>query len=158
LKQIWLWDIGNIAYKKISEVALMRCVKNPYNVFIELETLMNISPFLTVSNTCSQTLQWVHQQLLKAGLRSVQTFDLHTARESSHDCQCPHHGTDQCDCQMVVLLIYGSMEEPATLVLHGNDGKTLLSMTALAKPGDGVTDQIRQALEIKESSSISEIG
>jgi hypothetical protein len=136
----------------------MTGVMSPYNVFIKVEALLSISPFLTVSHTCDQTLQWVNQQLLKAGLRGVQTFDLHTARASSHDCECPNHGTDQCDCQMVVLLIYGSTEEPATLVLHGNDGKTWLSMTAPAKPGDGLADQIRQALGINESSSVSEIG
>ncbi len=118
---------------------------------------MNISPFLTVSDNCDQTLQWVTQQLLKAGLRGVQTFDLHTARAGLHDCECPHHGTDQCDCQMVILLVYGSMEEPATLVLHGNDGKTWLSLTAPTQPSNSLAKQIRQALGITEATSISEV-
>jgi hypothetical protein len=81
---------------------------------------MNISPFLTVSQACEQTLPWVNQQLLGAGLRSVQTLDLHAARASMRDCECRHHGTDQCDCQLVVLLVYGKMEEPSPLILHGN--------------------------------------
>jgi hypothetical protein len=89
---------------------------------------MNISPFLTVNLTCDITLPWVSHQLLKAGLRSVQTFDLHTARAALHDCECPHHGTDQCDCQMVVLLVYGTTTEPVTLILHGNNGQTWLSI------------------------------
>lgn len=151
-----LQDIGNIAYKKISDVALMRCVGNPYNVIIKLEAVMNISPFLTVSQTCDQTLQWVNQRLLKAGLRGVQTFDLHIARASSHNCECPNHGTDKCDCQLVILLVYGNMEEPATLILHGNDGKTRLSITASAKPDQGLSDQLRQTLEINELTSVSE--
>jgi hypothetical protein len=149
-------NIGNIAYMKISDVALIRCLKNPYNVFIKLEALMNMSRFLTVSQNCDRTLPWVNQQLLKAGLRSVQTFDLHTAREASHDCECPHHGTEQCDCQMVVLLVYGKVEEPATLILHGNDGTTWLSITTSTKPSPGLDEQIRRALEITEITSESE--
>jgi len=132
----------------------MRCLKNSYNVIIKFEARMNISPFLTVNQTCDQTLPWVNQQLLKAGLRSVQTFDLHTARVASHDCECPHHGTDQCDCQMMVLLVYGHTEEPATLLLHGNDGTTWLSITASAKPSHELDDQIRGALGINEPTSL----
>lgn len=114
---------------------------------------MNMSPFLTVSRTCDQTLPWVNQQLLKAGLRTVQTFDLHTARAALHDCECPHHGTDQCDCQMVVLLVYGKMEEPATLILHGNDGTTWLSITGSVQFIHDLDEQIRQALESTKTTS-----
>lgn len=114
---------------------------------------MNMSPFLTLSWTCEQTLPWVTQQLHQAGLRSVQTFDLHTARAASHDCECPHHGTDQCDCQMVVLLVYGKVEEPVTLILHGNDGTTWLSIVASIKPNHDLDEQIRQALENTETAS-----
>lgn len=138
---------------EISEVALIGCSKSPYNVVIKLEALMNISPFLTVNLTCEITLPWVSHQLLKAGLRSVQTFDLHTARAALHDCDCPHHGTDQCDCQMVVLLVYGKMDEPATLILHGNDGTTWLSITASAKSNRDLDEQIRQSLGISATTS-----
>jgi hypothetical protein len=114
---------------------------------------MNMSPFLTISRTCDQTLPWVIQQLHQAGLRSVQTFDLHTARATLHDCECPHHGTDQCDCQMIVLLVYGKTEEPATLILHGNDGTTWLSMTALVKSNRGLEERIKQAMGMTETTS-----
>ena len=138
---------------EISEVALIRCFESSYNVVIKLEALMNMSPFLTVSRTCDQTLPWVIQQLHKAGLRSVQTFDLHTARAALHECDCPHHGTDQCDCQMVVLLVYGKTEEPATLILHGNDGTTWLSITASAKSNRDLDEQIQRALGISATTS-----
>ena len=118
---------------------------------------MNMSPFLTVSRTCDQTLSWVNQHLLKAGLRSVQTFDLHTARAAMQDCECPHHGTDQCDCQMVVLLVYGKIEVPATLILHGNDGTTWLSITGSAQSSHVLAEQIRQALEFTDITSAAGI-
>jgi hypothetical protein len=114
---------------------------------------MNISPFLTVTINCNQTLSWVNQQLARAGLRTVQTFDLHDARSSLHNCQCPNHGTEQCDCQMVVLLVYGAMEEPVTLILHGNDGKTWLSVSEGVGTDTRLAGQVRLALDVKETVS-----
>lgn len=114
---------------------------------------MNISPFLSNEKDCDQTLLWVRQKLAAAGLRAVQTFDLHTARSGLHYCQCPNHGTDQCDCQMVVLLVYGAMEEPVTLVLHGNDGKTWLSVSEGVETDSRLAGQVRSALDVKETVS-----
>ena len=89
---------------------------------------MNISPFLSISSPCDIALQWSKEQLTRAGLRPVQTFDLSAARTSSYDCPCPHHGTEACDCQMVILLVYGDTPEPSTLILHGNRGQTWVSL------------------------------
>ncbi len=58
----------------------------------------------------------------------MQTFDLHTARLGSQSYPCPHHGTEECDCQMIVLMVYGGAAEPVTLILHGNDGQTWISV------------------------------
>ena len=90
---------------------------------------MIFSPFLSVDRSCDETLKWSEEQLMHAGLRPVQTFDLHTARIGMHDCPCPNHGTDECDCQLVVLLVYGDMDKPETLILHGNGETTWLSIT-----------------------------
>jgi len=110
---------------------------------------MNISPFLAVNHPCDETLQWAKQQLSLADLRIVQTFDLHAARVGAHDCQCPNHGINECDCQMVVLLVYGTATEPETLILHGNDGQTWISMadTPNQKKNTLVTTAIRNTLE-----------
>jgi hypothetical protein len=132
---------------EISEVALIGCCKSPYNVVIKLEALMNMSPFLTVNLTCDRTLPWVSQQLLKVGLRSVQTFDLHIARTALHGCECPHHGTDQCDCQMVVLLVYGATNGPVTLILHGNNGQTWLSIPNGTASNPTLASQIQNSLQ-----------
>lgn len=43
-------------------------------------------------------------------------------------CDCPYHGTRDCDCQVVVLLVYGDNGTPATLLIHGRDQKTNFSL------------------------------
>ena len=121
---------------------------------------MNISPFLSINHSCDEALQWTKKQLLQAGLRPIQTFDLHTARLAMHDCPCPNHGTDECDCQLVVLLVYEKAAEPVTLILHGNDGQTWVSIAgdSLQRADSKLINSIRQALEIKASVSISRAG
>jgi len=109
---------------------------------------MNISPFLSVSQPCEGTLQWAKTQLSQANLRAVQTFDLHTARIGLADCSCPNHGTAACDCQMVVLLVYGTTEEPVTLILHGSDGQTWLSIVESQPQTESrLMNTIQQTLE-----------
>ena len=85
-------------------------------------------PFLALDQTCEQVQVLVNQQLTDAGFRVVQTFDLHVARLAHSDCPCPHHGTDDCNCQMVVLLVYQKKGDPVTLVIHGQDDRTWLSL------------------------------
>ena len=90
-----------------------------------MSTLM---PFLVLDQTCDQVLAWISQQLTSASFRVVQTFDLQIARLAHPDCPCPHHGTNDCNCQMVVLLVYGKQDNPATLVIHGQDGRSWVSL------------------------------
>jgi hypothetical protein len=91
--------------------------------------MSTLLPFLTLSENCKQVGEWVRANLSRAGLRVVPTFDLQIARLAHPDCSCPHHGTEQCSCQLVILLIYGKQEEPVTMVIHGQDGKTWLSFS-----------------------------
>ena len=85
-------------------------------------------PFLTLDQTCEQVQAWVNQELTSAGFRVVQTFDLQVARLAHPDCTCPNHGTEDCNCQMVVLLVYQKKGDPVTLVIHGQEGKSWLSL------------------------------
>ena len=113
------------------------------------EVLMNMSPLLFVDHPCDKALRWTKRRLSRAGLRAMQTFDLHTARAALHDCSCPKHGTEDCDCQMVILLVYGNAESPATLFLHGNDDRTWLSIadTPPRHTDIKLLEQIRSALK-----------
>jgi hypothetical protein len=90
--------------------------------------MTTLSPFLSIDSSCDQALQMTKTQLCEAGLSAVQTFSLNTARLGLHNCCCPNHGTEACDCQMIVLLVYGEAPEPATLILHGNNGQTWISI------------------------------
>ena len=110
---------------------------------------MNSSPFFSVNQDCDEAVLWTKEKLLQAGLRPVQTFDLHTTRSGLHDCSCPNHGTEACDCQMVVLLIYGKAEEPVTLILHSSEGKTWLSIVdnSVKKADQSIQLSIKQALQ-----------
>ncbi len=89
---------------------------------------------------CNEVLASIRQALDLAGLRSLETFDLQAARLRAIDCSCPRHGSLDCDCQMVVLLVYGNSALPCTLVLHGSDGRAWLSMLDnAAQPVDAAT-------------------
>src|SRR5574341_67309 len=116
------------------------------------------SPLLSMNSSAEDTQRWIKERLLQVGLRPVQTFDLQTARLGLHDCSCRNHGTEACDCQLVVLLVYGEVAEPATLILHGNDGKTWVTFSdnPLYRADIKLVNRIRQALE-KASTSTSQV-
>lgn len=85
-------------------------------------------PFMSMEEPCEEAIKWVIHEMSAAGLFVIRTFDLKVARTLQTDCYCPHHGTEQCDCQLIVLLIYGSNQEPSSLVAHGYEGKTWFSL------------------------------
>lgn len=119
---------------------------------------MNTPPFLSVNSSCDKAVQWAKKQLLQADLRAVQTFDLHTARVGLQDCSCTNHGTNKCDCQMVILLVYGKTAEPVTLILHGNGGQTWFSIAdnLLYEEHTQLVTIIQRALEIKTPILVSQ--
>ncbi|MFA5873149.1 MAG: hypothetical protein WC832_04220 [Anaerolineales bacterium] len=76
------------------------------------------SPFVTIEKPGEETIYWTIRQLENAGLQVIRTFDLREARLSHPDCPCPHHGTEACNCQMSVLLIYQEEQSPASILIH----------------------------------------
>jgi hypothetical protein len=112
---------------------------------------MTMPSFLTIDLPCDMALQTAKKKLSQTGLRALQTFDLHTARLAQQECPCPNHGTENCDCQMVVLLVYGESPDPATLILHGSDGQTRFSIAEdpSQRADRKLIGSIRQALDLK---------
>ncbi len=90
--------------------------------------MISFPPFQILEQPCEEAITWVTKQLGNLGLRAVVTFDLQIARIDHADCPCPHHGTDQCDCQMNVLLVYKTGSNPVTILAHGHDGNTWLAL------------------------------
>ncbi len=113
---------------------------------------MSFSPFLVMEQDCDRVLPWVIEQFTQAGLQTVQTFDLNTVRAGSGECLCQEHGTRQCDCQMVVLFVYGQSGEPVGLILHGRQGQTWLSFAEAPAGGSntsGLAKSIQKRLEAR---------
>jgi hypothetical protein len=87
-----------------------------------------MAQMLTIDCPSEEAVRWITEGLALADLQVAPSFDLRTARAAHTECSCPYHGTAACDCQMVVLLVYGKDACPATLVVHGRDGSTYLSL------------------------------
>ena len=83
---------------------------------------------LILEQQCDEAITWVTRQVSSIGLQVHRTFDLQVARQAHTECPCPHHGTDQCDCQMVILLVYAEDFQPISLVVHSHDGRTWFSL------------------------------
>jgi len=117
---------------------------------------MTTPSFLIVDMPCDMALQVAKKKLSRTGLRALQTFDLHTVRHIQQDCPCPNHGTADCDCQMVVLMVYGETPEPATLILHGSDGQTRFSIAddPSQRADRKLVVSIKEALDVKAVVSV----
>lgn len=89
-------------------------------------------PLVALDQPGDHVLAWLRRQLTTDGYRVVLTFDLQVARSANTGCTCPHHGSAECDCQMAVLLVYGKVGDPASVVLHSQDGQTWLSLVDAA--------------------------
>ena len=81
-------------------------------------------PYFVLQQKWEEAVPGVVQRLAQTGYRVMCTFDLLDARAGQAACSCPHHGTDQCDCQMMVLLVYGMETQPVSLVVHSYDEMT----------------------------------
>ncbi len=114
-----------------------------------------LPPILTFHCSCDEAVRQINRSLAQRGLRVLETFDLQDARKGVAGCTCPHHGTDNCDCQMVVLMVYGEAVAPTTLTLHGNDGRTSISLSGGSTDADEMP--IRAAIDsiLKEISTAS---
>jgi hypothetical protein len=90
---------------------------------------MSRGTYLLTFNLDSQkAVERMMDRLAADGMQVIRSFDLQTARAAHVDCTCAHHGKKECDCQMVVLLVYDDQGTPLTLVAHSKDNKTHFSL------------------------------
>lgn len=74
-----------------------------------------------------QTIERLETLFAEDGFKVVRSFDLQLAREGLLDpssCPCPNHGTERCTCQYLVYLLYADDPDPITVVVHGYDQRT----------------------------------
>lgn len=104
-------------------------------------------PLLVVDIQCSRLIEPIKSSLIVKGLWTFESFDLRSTRAFHEGCSCPHHGTNECTCELVVLLVYHAVGEPISMVLDGRDDQTFVFVT-----GEGKDAIPASAVEIIENS------
>lgn len=112
--------------------------------------MISFIPFQVLELPCDQAVVWVTNRMTTLGLVVMQTFNLRIAQIIRADCPCPIHGTGECDCQVIVMLVYRTGSEPSTLLVHGFGGRTWLSLANPAqRPMDKhLEENIRSSLAL----------
>ena len=105
-------------------------------------------PLTRLDCTGDEVITQVKDALDDTGLWVMLSFDSQLTRKTTTTPTCPHHGTAACDCQIVILLVYDAGSRPATLLAHGQDGETWISLvvTPGQRPPARLENKIRQAL------------
>ncbi len=104
---------------------------------------------------CDTAVTEITGALENAGLRVMPSFDSSLAASPA---ACPHHGTEQCDCQIVILLVYGKDGYPATLMAHGQDGETWISIASAPgqRPLPHLETAIKRAVAPLSTAAVAE--
>jgi len=112
--------------------------------------------FVTIEKPGEEAIYLTTGLLENAGMRVIRTFDLRGARLSHPDCPCPHHGTEACDCQISVLLIYHNGQPPASLLIHSFQETTWLYLvnTPEQPVNQSLDLLIREILALQDRSPV----
>ena len=98
--------------------------------------IQGTSHFLALPLAWEQVVSEITRLLSGAGLQVVRSFDLHSTRAARLGYTCPYHGEEGCNCQLIVLLVYGQDRSPISLVIQGRDQQTWVSV--VNRPGQRV--------------------
>lgn len=90
--------------------------------------IQGMSHFKALPLDWEQVVFEITRLLSGAGLQVIRSFDLQSALGAQPAYACPHHGTDGCNCQLIMLLAYGQDQSPVTLVIYGCDQQTWVSI------------------------------
>ena len=85
-------------------------------------------PLIKLNCAGDEAAARVTEVMQGSSLRVMTSFDSQLTRIPMTPSACPHHGTAACDCQIVILLVYDQDGQPATLLAHGQDGETWISL------------------------------
>jgi len=113
---------------------------------------------MTLPQPCDEAVDWMVNQMNQTGFSVIRTFDLKLARDAQMNCPCPQHGTELCDCQVVVLLIYAGNKPPVALIAHGSPYQTWFSVVDTPQQrADPEIDETIRGLFIPPSMAASMI-
>jgi hypothetical protein len=112
------------------------------------ETAETMGTSIVFEGEAEATTRAVMAALARRHLLAVRSFDLRSALAHQGDCECPHHGTAECTCQYVVLLVYGGAASPVVLTCHCHDRRTQIHVVqdANVTPDPALADQVAVAL------------
>lgn len=105
--------------------------------------MSNQISIMTLRQSVEATISWAMQKLLALGFQVERTFDLQVARLAHADCPCPYHGTKDCNCQMIILIVH-SEAQFGTVVAHGQDEHTSLAL--VTGTNQSIDERVIQAL------------
>ncbi len=105
-------------------------------------------PSVLLQNGRKNPIQHLIATLQDAGLHVMVSFDSRHTRVKQQEFLCPHHGTDICNCHIVVLLVYDTEGYPATLIAYGQDDEIWVSLTYPPglRPSFSLQNQIKAIL------------
>jgi copper chaperone CopZ len=92
-----------------------------------------MNPTIEINSPLEQARQIVEKALEEHGYRAVRSFDLQEAAAAHGFCPCPHHGTDACTCQYMMLMAYPCPESeaaPFTIAVHGRGQRAWVSLVS----------------------------
>lgn len=87
---------------------------------------------------CNEAIDQLSRSLRAAGFQVERSFDLQSARSAlrvPEACPCPHHGTTECSCQYVVLLVARDGSPPVSLIAHGQEQHTAFTIESSERAG-----------------------
>lgn len=102
--------------------------------------------------SCNEAVRRISGVLSRDGFQVQRSFDLQSARQAlraPQECACPHHGTTECSCQYVVLLVRRGDSPPVSVIAHGQGGQT----TFTVEPPGGRVAFEQRLLELLEGLS-----
>jgi hypothetical protein len=91
--------------------------------------------------------------LTRRDFRVVRSFDLRSAMAAHAGCECPHHGTAQCTCQFVVLLIYGDPSTGPALSLSKGSGGAPVVITAHSRGAQAQVQVVRPTGMLRDDAN-----
>ena len=76
----------------------------------------------------NKAVENLSHRLTSDGMHVIRSVELQTALSAHENIPCPHHGLKQCDCQLIVLLVYDHRGSHLKIVAHSKDKKTHFSL------------------------------